>query len=59
MYISCSCTFPLRDQQLFCLLDRDEDGFIDFRDVLVFLFSTEVSLGPEDKRLRSFRFYDR
>ena len=53
--------FPLlfRDQQLFSLLDRDENGFIDFRDILVFLFSTEVSLSPEDARLRSFRFYDR
>ena len=48
-----------RDQQLFSLLDRDEDGFIDFRAILVFLFSTEVSLSPEDARLRSFRFYDR
>ena len=48
-----------RDQQLFSLLDRDENGFIDFRDILVFLFSTEVSLSPEDARLRSFRFYDR
>ena len=40
-------------------MDRDEDGFIDFRAILVFLFSTEVSLSPEDARLRSFRFYDR
>ena len=48
-----------RDQQLFSLLDRDENGFIDFRDILVFLFSTEVSLSLEDARLRSFRFYDR
>ena len=48
-----------RDQQLFSLLDRDEDGFIDFRAILVFLFSTEVSLSPEEARLRSFRFYDR
>ena len=50
--------FP-RDQQLFSLLDRDENGFIDFRDILVFLFSTKVSLSPEEARLRSFRFYDR
>ena len=49
----------VRDQQLFSLLDRDEDGFIDFRAILVFLFSTEVSLSPEEARLRSFRFYDR
>ena len=48
-----------RDQQLFSLLDRDEDGFIDFRAILVFLFSTEASLSPEEARLRSFRFYDR
>ena len=48
-----------RDQQLFSLLDRDEDGFIEFRAILVFLFSTEAGLSSEEARLRSFRFYDR
>ena len=46
-------------KQLFALLDRDEDGDIEFDDVLVFIFSTTVDMTPEDKRIRSFRFYDR
>ena len=46
-------------EQLFALLDRDEDGDIEFDDVLVFIFSTTVDMTPEVKRIRSFRFYDR
>ena len=46
-------------KQLFALLDRDEDGDIEFDDVLVFIFSTTVDMNPEVKRIRSFRFYDR
>ena len=46
-------------KQLFALLDRDEDGDIEFDDVLVFIFSTTVDMTPEVKRIRSFRFYDR
>merc|ERR1712131_221356 len=45
--------------KLFCLLDRDDDKIIEFDDVLVFLYSTDLELSEEDKRIRSFRFYDR
>ena len=45
--------------QLFDLLDRDEDRFIEFSDILAFLFSMNTDLSEEERRLRSFRFYDR
>ena len=46
-------------KQLFDLLDRDEDGYLEFSDILAFVFSMENELSDEDKRIRSFRFYDR
>ena len=46
-------------KQLFRLLDRDEDDYVEFEDILVFLYSVTPQLSGEDKRLRSFRFYDR
>lgn len=46
-------------QQLFDLLDRDEDDFLEFSDLLAFIFSLSPELSAEEKRLRSFRFYDR
>ena len=46
-------------EQLFRLLDRDEDNYVEFEDILVFLYSVSPQLSGEDKRLRSFRFYDR
>ena len=46
-------------QQLFDLLDRDEDDYLEFSDVLAFIFSTALELSDEEKRIRSFRFYDR
>ena len=46
-------------KQLFDLLDRDEDNFLEFSDVLAFIFSMSTQLSDEEKRIRSFRFYDR
>ena len=46
-------------KQLFDLLDRDEDNFLEFSDVLAFIFSMSTELSDEEKRIRSFRFYDR
>ena len=46
-------------EQLFRLLDRDEDDYVEFEDILVFLYSVNPQLSGEEKRLRSFRFYDR
>jgi len=46
-------------QQLFNLLDRDEDNFLEFSDLLAFIFSLSPELSDAEKRLRSFRFYDR
>jgi len=46
-------------RQLFNLLDRDEDDFLEFSDLLAFIFSLSPELSAEEKRLRSFRFYDR
>ena len=46
-------------EQLFRLLDRDEDDYVEFEDILVFIYSVSPQLSGEDKRLRSFRFYDR
>ena len=46
-------------KQLFDLLDRDEDDYLEFSDVLAFIFSMETELSDEEKRIRSFRFYDR
>ena len=46
-------------EQLFRLLDRDEDDYVEFSDILVFLYSIKPELDGEEKRLRSFRFYDR
>ena len=46
-------------EPLFRLLDRDADDYVEFSDILVFLYSIEPELAEEDKRLRSFRFYDR
>ena len=50
---------PDRDRKLFALLDRDEDDLIEFDDILVFIYSMEVDMAAEEKRIRSFRFYDR
>ena len=50
---------PDRDKKLFALLDRDEDDLIEFDDILVFIYSMEVDMAAEEKRIRSFRFYDR
>ena len=44
---------------MFRLLDRDEDDYVEFEDILVFLYSVNPQLSGEEKRLRSFRFYDR
>ena len=41
------------------MLDRDEDDLIEFDDILVFIYSMEVDMAAEEKRIRSFRFYDR
>jgi len=46
-------------KQLFDLLDRDEDNYLEFSDVLAFIFSMNTELSDEEKRIRSFRFYDR
>ena len=46
-------------KKLFDLLDRDEDDYLEFSDVLAFIFSMETELSDEEKRIRSFRFYDR
>jgi hypothetical protein len=46
-------------KQLFDLLDRDEDDYLEFSDILAFVFSMEMKLSDEEKRIRSFRFYDR
>ena len=48
-----------RDKKLFALLDRDEDDLIEFDDILVFIYSMKVDMAAEEKRIRSFRFYDR
>ena len=50
---------PDRDRKLFALLDRDEDDLIEFDDILVFIYSMKVDMAAEEKRIRSFRFYDR
>ena len=44
---------------MFRLLDRDEDDYVEFEDILVFLYTVSPQLSGEEKRLRSFRFYDR
>ena len=41
------------------ILNRDEDDYVEFSDILVFIYSVQPQLGGEEKRLRSFRFYDR
>ena len=46
-------------KQLFDLLDIDEDDYLEFSDILAFVFSMEIELSDEEKRIRSFRFYDR
>ena len=46
-------------KKLFDLLDRDEDDYLEFSDILAFVFSMEIELSDEEKRIRSFRFYDR
>ena len=46
-------------KQLFDLLDRDEDDYLEFSDILAFVFLIEIELSDEEKRIRSFHFYNR
>ena len=38
-------------KQLFDLLDRDEDDYLEFSDILAFVFSLETELSDEEKRI--------
>lgn len=44
---------------LFNLLDKDDDGFVEFSDVMLFLFTLEDHLTLEQALRRSFFLYDR
>jgi hypothetical protein len=53
------CADRAHADKLFQLLDADDDGKLEFNDVMYFIFSEAEELSAEQKLKRSFLLYDR